>query len=847
MIHRLSASGGRYWDIVISAFGEYLGIELRHWTFAVPFCRLLFLVLPGAVVLLSQLHPKSFISTHRHVIIDALHVLGFLSLADQSFSIWDLLGAALVMVSFDMFQRALDRDASNADESDPRPQASSPAETVLTRTRSVHSVLAKSNTQASPKLIKDDQTSANTDPGGSDSRPNTADSKEGDVVRLQRAVAELKTANKAKEILLRSTREELRNARETLNTTFAEYCSLRDELKTIRQSLARDHQAVVYRKDIELFALRKANEQKEKYIMEHDAKFEDVFKQQKATVELKDAQLKMLKERLAFLDRQAGPKSASDRDENMDGDHALEVRLLKIKKGKAARQSGDLDATDSQTLDADEVKDATIATLREQLALAKKAAAEVVNQQGELQRAWDIAKKMQAALRQERELHTQTKEQLQEITVRLEEGQKQARADNSGRLPTIEEDKHELEAMFDAAQEDNLRLYAEVESLEKRLREANARMFTAEQASEALQQQIELEKAINSDLEAARPSVVHRVHFQKMEGQLKEVRQGALSAACTFPYFLCLDADYTHPDQSRDALASKNVEIDLLKKTIAGKNDYVADLKAEVDAAVSFHTQDQEEIERLKQVVAELQATKEQLMRDHERLASQRARQRMTTADRASVRSSGVTLIQELSPSLTRPSDDTSPIEALPPMPVHVASEPRTDSMQKTPKRHMRSRSTPDRLNLTSNDAPASESRGSKRRSLGLKDMMKRIVKKDTKPDAANTSTPVNTGIQPENVRGKTPLSTKDKNTILRPSTAGPTTKSLEQQAVHSPRSVEVLDAVRPQVERSHTPRYYAADAAKENGPERPSTAAANMKADQDGNRQPTSRNWGVP
>jgi hypothetical protein len=821
---------------------------LRHWTFAFPFCRLLFLVLPGAVVLLGQLHPKSFISTRRHFIIYALHVLGFLSLADQALNIWDLLGAALVMVSFDMFQRALDRDASNADESDHRPQASSPAETLLTRTPSVHSVLAKSDTQASPRLVNDDQTSANTELEGSGSRLNTADTKEGDVGRLHRAVAELKTASKAKEILLRSTREELRNARGTLNTTFAEYCSLRDEIKTIRQSLARDHQAVIYRKDIELFALRKGNEQKEKYIMEHDARFEEVFNQQKATVELKDAQLKMLKERLAFLERQAGLKTASDRDENMAGDHALEVRLLKIKKGKAARQRGDPDATDSQTLDADEEKDATIATLREQLTLAKKAAAEVVNQQGELQRAWDIAKKMQTALRQERELHTQTKEQLQEMTVRLEEGQKQARADNTGRLPTIEEDKHELEAMFDAAQEDNLRLYVEIESLEKRLREANARMFTAEQASEALRQQIKLEKAINSDSEAARPSVVHRVHFQKMEGQLKEVRQGPLSATSfTFPYLLCLDADYTHPDQSREALASKNDEIHFLKKTIAGKIDYVAELKAEVDAAVSFHTQDQDEIERLKQLVAELQTTKEQLMRDHERLASQRTRQRMTTADRASARSSGVTLIQELSPSLTRPSDDTSPIEALPPMPMHVASQARTSSIQKTPKRHMRSRSTPDRLNLTSNDAPASELRGLRRRSLGLKDMMKRIVKKDTKPDAVNTSTPVPTEIQLKSVSGKAALSTKDKNAILRPSTAGPTAKSLEHQAVHSPRSVEVLDAVRPQAERRHTPRYYAADAAKENEPERPSTAAADLKAGQDVNSQPTSRrSWGA-
>ncbi|KAF2024020.1 hypothetical protein EK21DRAFT_79667 [Setomelanomma holmii] len=766
----------------------------------------MFATLPGAIFVSSQLYPTSWVAAHRHLLVNGLHILGFLSLAERTFSAGDLACAALVMGSFDVFQRALDRDTSNTNESDSRPQASSRTETILTRTLSI---LAKSDLDAPPDSVNDGQRVANAESGASGSRPNTADSKEKDIVRLQRVVTDLKTANKAKEVLLRSTREELKNARDTLNTTFAEYCSLRDEMKTIKQSMAREHQAVIYRKDIELFALRKGNEQKEKYILEHDAKLEEVFKQQKATVELKDAQLKMLKERLAFLDRQASPKVGHDGNE-VDGDQALEVRLLKIKKGRAA------DATIAETSNVDEEKDATIASLREQLVLAKKAAAEVVNQQGELQRAWDIAKKMQAALREEREQHTQMKEQLQEMAVKLEEGQEQVRADTSGRLPTIEEDKHELEAMFDTAQADNLRLYSDIAALEKRLHEANARMFSAEQEAAALRQQIEMEKAINSDLEAARPSVVHRVHFQRMEGQLKE---------------------------SRDALASKNEEIETLKRSIAGKDDYVKDLKAEVDAAVSFHTQDQDEIERLKQSIAELQATKEQLMRDHERLASQRARQRVTIADRASARSSGATLMQESSPSLTRPSDETAPIEALPPVRAAATPHMRNDSIQETPKRHVRSGSTPSRLNLISNDAPPSELRGLKRRSLGVKDMIRRFVKKDAEQDPVTPSTPQDNKLN--TVKGKAALSTKDKNALLRPSTAAPTAKSSIQRSMQSPRSIDVFEAVRPPDERPQTPRYYARGTAKDQG--RPNTAAGDLKAAVDEIGRPASRrSWGA-
>jgi hypothetical protein len=475
---------------------------------------------PAAIILLVQRYPHSWAAHYQIYITSTLHLVLLLVSAHQEFSIQELGLFALVMVSFDMFQRALDRDANTrgTGESEDDHQALSAGETLMTRTQSVRPILDDSDHSTQPNPGNDARTRANTDSRGSVLKPILADSRV-EIVRLQGALTDLKTANKAKEVLLRRTREELKNARETLNQTFAEYCSLRDEMKNIKQTMARDHQAIVYRKDIELFALRKGNEQKEKYIKDHDTKLDEVYQQQKATVELKDAQLKMLKERLAFLDRQASPKFGHDEEEGADGDHALQVRLLRVKK-PAKRMEG-TQPVPSESSTTNEEKDVIIANLRDQLAVAKKAADEVINQQAELSRAWDVVKKIQAVLKEERELHTQTREQLQEISVRLEEEQQNNR-NSSSRLPTIEEDKDELEAMFDTAQEDNLRLHAELEALEKRLRDANTRMFTAEHEAVALREQIQLEQTISNDLETARPSV-HRVHFQRMEGQLKEV------------------------------------------------------------------------------------------------------------------------------------------------------------------------------------------------------------------------------------------------------------------------------------------------------------------------------------
>jgi hypothetical protein len=463
----------------------------------------------GILILLARRYPESWTARYQLYIVNTLHLLLLVGFAQNQLSTAELVLATLVMVSFDMFQRALDLDAKTTDKSDHSIHASSVAETLMTRDCSVQSG-------------NESQTDVSSESGASDSDTSTEDSKEA-MVRLQGALSDLKTANRAKEGLLRRTREELQNARDTLNETFAEYCCLRDEVKTIKQNLAREHQAVVYRKDIELFALRKGNEQKEKYIRDHDAKLEEVFQQQKATVELKDAQLKMLKERLAFLDRQSSPRFSQEFEEAMDGDQALEVRMLRVKK--AAKHADGVHTTPSETPNHDEEKDAIIASLREQLDATKKSADAVVNQQAELSRAWSVVKKVQGSLKEERRLHTQTREQLQELAVKFEEEQQKSRISPVGRLPTIEEDKDELESMFDKTQEDNLRLYVEMESLEKRLRDANSRMFNAEQEVHALREQAQQQKNTSDAPETAlaRPSVVHHVHFQRMEMQLAEV------------------------------------------------------------------------------------------------------------------------------------------------------------------------------------------------------------------------------------------------------------------------------------------------------------------------------------
>jgi hypothetical protein len=704
-----------------------------------------------------------------------LHFIALAACANRKLEASDLVVVVFVMVAFDVFQRTLGSRKAGAmtgGESNRLIQGTS-LETPGPQTQCF---LANSDGALIPQTMIGEVGDLR-----SVSELNDSDSKDREIVRLQRTLSESSTSNKAKEVQLRNTKKELHNARSALNDSFTEYTSLREEVKNVKKNLGRDHQAVIYRKDIELFALRKGNEQKEKYIQERNNQLEEMARQHKATTELKDAQLKLLKEKLISMERQ----SSSGLVQETEGDHALEVRILRVRKGRTS-------------LDGDEDRDVTIARLQEQLAAMKTTNEEVVNQQAELQRAWDIAKKIQKALKEEREKHTQTKEELEETAVKLSEAQPPRVRANSmpGRLPTIDEDDHdknELEAMFDTAQQDNLRLYAEVEALEKRLSDANNKMFIAIQNAEALREQLRLEKAVNEDVETARPSVVHRVHFQRMECQLSEVR---------------------------DALLAKDEEMDLLRNTIAERDHCVNDLKAEVDAAVKFHTEDQDEIERLKGVVEELKATKQQLMLDHERLALHRTRQRVISADRPdrmSARSSSATLIQapELSPTLplTRAAEAEPEPEAVGALPM---VEEREGSIQETPKRHLRSMSEKvdrSRWSLMSQDVPPPELRElkhSKRRSWGVR-MVKKIVGKDANEDELSTGNREERPVtRRETIKRALGTSALGKNaTTVRPSTAAPAPTLVNPLSLNplTPTTSRSPNAKR---RSPSTPRYYA-------------------------------------
>ncbi|KAF2243496.1 hypothetical protein BU26DRAFT_399536, partial [Trematosphaeria pertusa] len=671
--------------------------------------------LPGAFLIFVRHHPGSWAARHQTKIANALHVFAVVTAAGQKISIQDLLVTALVMVSFEALQRTLYHDSG---------QSSSAAETLLSHTVADSDIAVPSK----PRNATDKDAQVDGDPS-----PPLGE-REDEIARLQKTLTEAKTTQKVQDHDLRRTQSELHNARETLDETFAEYTSLRDEMKTMKQTLGRDHQAVIYRKDIELFALRKANEQKENYMKERDSKLEEIYRQQKAALELKDAQLRNLKERIAFLERQASPQPNGEIkvDSAVEGDEqaAVQVRLLRVK----GRSSLEVESAIQE-------KEVEIAKLKLDLASAVTAADGLEKTQDELRRAWDATYEVQCALNEERKQHAQTQTKLQEAAIRLDEF-KMGSAKNSPttRLPTIEEqDKKELEAMFNTAQQDNLRLYSDVEALDKRVREANARVFTAEQEAEALREQLRLEKAINDDMGTARPSIVHRVHFQRMEGQLKE---------------------------SRDALGAKEEEIEQLKKSSAEKDSHVEGLKKDNDAAATTQTQLQEENARLKQSIAQLEVTKEQLMLDHERLAQHRARQRNSSAEQHhSARSSGATLI-------TEPITITNMEEPMPARPLSI--DPTESSIRGTPERHLRSDNT-NRFSLISNDVPPAELRSSRRKSLTLKGLMRKITRRDDDADEGKSAKSESKEREKEKdkERPKTAaLAPKDKNALMRPKTA---------------------------------------------------------------------------
>jgi hypothetical protein len=695
------------------------------------------------------------------------------------------------MVSFDVFQDAADHHSTQATQSEPPPNPPrSPVETLLSRLPPVLAQFATAQSDLASVLRRSHSVLEKADPAPASA--TAYDSKDRVIVKLQRTLTDLQTASKAKQLELRATRHELLNSRDALNNALAGQSFLKEEMKTLKQTLAREHQAVVYRKDVELFALRKGNELKDKTMKERDAKLDEAFRQQHATLELKEAQLTMLKERLEVAERQASSQAGDDdmSDENPDGDQALEVRLLRVRKGRKFTGT-------------DDEKDAIIAKLQQELAVAIKAAEDVVNQQAELQRAWDINKKIQTALKEERERHDQTKLHLEEANVKLaEEAQNAGRKNSSGRLSTIEEQDHnELEAMFDNAQQDNHRLHVQVEALEKRIHDANARIFTAEQQVTTLREQIQQEKEASSDLTDARPSVVHRVHFQRMEGQLQE---------------------------ARDELAKKEEDLLRLKTDLFEKTSQLEALQKEQKREKRKSLGNKEEIERLRRTVADLESTKEQLLLDQARFASQQSPERVPSADLTSARCSGTTLVTDQSPA------QTPGVEIVPPMPLLSFSAVQPISLEEVPPKQIRkvksTASSANRNSVLSDSEGLPDVKQARRRSLNLRDLMKRMVKKEMS-EAALSIPPV-----PEMPKEKTtvpstkasaipvvsslPSIAKAPSVSQRPQTAG----ADRPKTSHKDRP-QTLQKERPTT--SHKPRPQTAVKETKETKERPKTATA--------------------
>ncbi|PVH94025.1 hypothetical protein DM02DRAFT_603126 [Periconia macrospinosa] len=736
--------------------------------------------LPGVVLLLVRSSSRSWTARYQISIANALHIFALITIGYQALSVQELLIAAWVMVLFEVFEGNSRTDFANKMVGDAPcsptqhlmyHDSKSVVETLLSQTHSV--LAAKSSIYSFPEL----QTSATRTACMEDDAdsPMMGGSQEEEAERLRLTLTEARTALKVKEIETRRLNAELQKVRKSQNDTYAEYANLREEMKSMKQSLGRDHQAAVYRKDIELFAMRKASEQKENYIKDRESKLQEIYRSQKTVLELKDAQIRNLKEKVASLERSQSPQPEGDsnadnsNESGSDGESqsAIQVKLFRVQ----GRSSVEIER-------AVEEKDMEIAKLKLELSKAAVAVEALNKTQDELKRAWDATFEAENALNEERKRHTETQLKLRNVKKVEEEMRASNPRGSLSSLPTIDEqDKKELEAMFNAAQEDNLRLYAELETFEKRIQNANTRVFQAEQEVESLKEQLKLEKAINEDLGSARPSLVHRVHFQRMEGQLKEIR---------------------------DALEDKKEEIAQLTSTLTNQDCKITELSKAKSDAEEAHMKAEQEKTNLQQSLVQLESTKDQLMLDHERLAKHRHRQRTTSAERThtSARSSGATLITD--PSAANEPITSSPDD--PPLPARPVSLTPTLSIQRTPERHVRS-DTANRPSLITNDVPPAELRSTRRKSLTIKSLMKKLVNKDDSATVTDMPTPTTTtaptakpeknklakekrkSLPPPNVRPRTATLPKGRSTsFMRPKTAvAPTTSTSASPSTNTP------------------------------------------------------------
>ncbi|KAF2006159.1 hypothetical protein P154DRAFT_254451 [Amniculicola lignicola CBS 123094] len=733
----------------------------NRWAEHFAFSRLAFVAittaLPGAFLIFVRKRPDMWAAKHRQQITTALHIFVLVTITHQRVSLQDVLVVTAVMLSFEALRRASELSST---QDEPHPFSGSgnhlnSSNVIVTETEIV------------------DHASERTDSIGVGCAFETG---EEEIDRLRRALVQVQTADKNKETDLRRTQIDLRNARDTLNDTFAEYTSLRDEMKTVKQTIGRDHQAIIYRKDIELFALRKGNEQKENYIKEKEAKLEDLHRSYRAALDLKDAQMRNLKERVAFLERQQSHSIDSNPGGEEKHPAALQVKLLRVQ----GRNSVEVERPNEETV-------LEIAKLKEELAEAQRGSEAVSRIQDELHRAWNSTYEMQNALNDEQQNHAQVREKYQEVAKRLEEEMKKNMLRTPlPRLETIQEqDRQELEVMFNAAQQDNLKLYAELETKDKLLRETSVQLAAKEQDLSGLREELKIEKSINEDMEAARPSVVHRAHYQRMEGQLKEIRY-KLTVKIAELEQLQLNAQVTSEELEQNTKAKK-----LLKESLA-------------------HLQD--ENTGLKRQIAELEAAKEQLMLDHERLSKHRTREtRISSAEYTSARSSGATLI-------TDPSN--RPISAEVSSQVPVPSRPTAADVVVT------NDFETNRFSLISTSAPPLELRSTKRKSLTLKGIVRKLIRRDEKGDDTKEAksgkeiTPKEVkdvkSKEKEALRPRTALGKKDKNVPIRPKTAAELKPSPKNAAVPMPKGME---AMRPKTSMaSPSGRYYHDVAPSEKG-----------------------------
>lgn len=343
-------------------------------------------------------------------------------------------------------------------------------------------------------------------------------------------------------------------------------------------------------------------------------------------------------------------------------------------------------------------------------------------------------------------------------------------------------------------------MYTELEAFEKRIHNSNAKFFQAEQEIESLKQQLKLEKAINEDMETARPSVVHRVHFQRMEGQLKE---------------------------SQNALETKEEEIAILRSTLSSKEAKIEELSKAKTSAEEATTRTEQEKNELQKSVTQLENTKEQLMLDHERLAKHRLRTRTTSAERthSSARSSGATLTTEQASSSQEPP--------LPSRPVSLVPTLATNSIQQTPERLVR-RDPVNRQSLIVNEMPPPELRAERRKSMTLKGFMKKLVGKDevVESNASKAAKRENRKSLPLTDRPRTATMPKGKHVPVRSESAAYNLASIrdESATVATPAPTEVIDFA------THNAAARPQTATSEKGEREADVAKA----------RPKSRGWGV-